>query len=382
MRWQLLSEWDIDSDLTPAAIAERRHPFSATNEKKAVRNGVPLALSPSEKKAEAKKQMLMYGNVELPEENFAWKKESGAPQCEDGCAFQDKVFTVDGFDQLCLTHCGEIDAMLKAASKDQRKGAELAQKVVRQQLAAMQTAKGQKLESKTSWSKSPNFSTKGYWPLVGDKADRKLTKLLVNKEEEAWHKGKNFNAKGYWPLNGNEDKLQHLELNVNGWPVHEKEMPEQYSKETVADGGFYKHFFDTGKKLQQAGVSVRKIFNVDHQKKPKKMQLDQNFKTSGYWPLAGEPNALQKDGVVLDSWPQGKENSMPEQYSEENPTQLGFYQHFFDTGSRLEGEGVNMKKNPVCFFGVTVAGLLCSVCTRCPAAFLWRLLPPGCFSTD
>merc|ERR1712127_1019572 len=45
----LLSEWDIDSDLTPAAIAERRHPFSATNEKKAVRNGVPLALSPSEK---------------------------------------------------------------------------------------------------------------------------------------------------------------------------------------------------------------------------------------------------------------------------------------------------------------------------------------------
>jgi hypothetical protein len=353
LRWQLLSEWDIDSDLTPAAIAERRHPFSATNGKQAVKNGVPLALSPSEKKAEAKKQMLMYGNVELPGENFSWKKESGAPQCEDGCAFKDKVFTVDGFDQLCMTHCGEIDAMLRAASKDQRKGAELAQQVVRQQLAAMQTAKGQKLESKEAWSKSPNFSTKGYWPLVGDKAGRKLTKLLVNKEEEAWHKENNFNAKGYWPLNGNEDKLQHLELKVNGWPVQEeREMPEQYSKETVADGGFYKHFFDTGEKLKKAGVSVRKSgehLTGESGYKPKKMQLDQNFKTSGYWPLAGEPNALQKEGVVLDSWPQGKENAMPEQYSEEDPTQLSFYQHFFDTGSRLEGEGVNMKKNPVRF---------------------------------
>lgn len=38
---------------------------------------------------------------------------------------------------------------------------------------------------------------------------------------------------------------------------------------------------------------------------------------------------------------------MPEQYSQENPTQLNFYKHFFDTGSRLETEGVNTKKNPV-----------------------------------
>ena len=27
---------------------------------------------------------------------------------------------------------------------------------------------------------------------------------------------------------------------------------------------------------------------------------------------------------------------MPEQYSDEDPTQLNFYKHFFDTGSRLE----------------------------------------------
>ena len=87
----MLSEWDIDSDLTPAAIAERRHPFTA------VKHKVPLMM-PSAMKAlspHAKKQMLMYGHVDLPQENFAFKKESGAPQCEDGCAFQDKVFTVE-----------------------------------------------------------------------------------------------------------------------------------------------------------------------------------------------------------------------------------------------------------------------------------------------
>ena len=81
--------------------------------------------------AGAKKQMLMYGHVELPTENFSFKKESGAPQCEDGCAFQDKVFTVDGFDQLCLTHCGDIDAILKDASKSQRRGIALAQRHMR-----------------------------------------------------------------------------------------------------------------------------------------------------------------------------------------------------------------------------------------------------------
>ena len=30
-------------------------------------------------------------------------------------------------------------------------------------------------------------------------------------------------------------------------------MPEQYSKDTVVDKAFYKHFFDTGKKLKAAG---------------------------------------------------------------------------------------------------------------------------------
>ena len=47
------------------------------------------------KELNAKKQMLMYGHVDLPTENFSFKSESAAPQCEDGCAFQDKVFTVE-----------------------------------------------------------------------------------------------------------------------------------------------------------------------------------------------------------------------------------------------------------------------------------------------
>ena len=64
--------------------------------------------------------VLMYGHVDLPAESFSFKKESGAPQCEDGCAFQDKVFTVEGWNELCLTHCGEIDAMLRDASRGQR----------------------------------------------------------------------------------------------------------------------------------------------------------------------------------------------------------------------------------------------------------------------
>ena len=60
------------------------------------------------KELNAKKQMLMYGHVDLPTENFSFKSESAAPQCEDGCAFQDKVFTVE------VSAC-EKDACLHAA---------------------------------------------------------------------------------------------------------------------------------------------------------------------------------------------------------------------------------------------------------------------------
>jgi hypothetical protein len=63
---------------------------------------------------------LMYGHVDLPAESFSFSHGSVAPQCEDGCAFQDKVFTVEGWNELCLAHCGEIDAMLRDASKGQR----------------------------------------------------------------------------------------------------------------------------------------------------------------------------------------------------------------------------------------------------------------------
>ena len=93
---QLLSEWDIDADTTPAAIADRKFAMSKDERKFATtkeKRKVPLVM-PSQKR-DAKKQMLMYGHVELPEQNFSFKKESGEPQCEEGCAFQDKVFTVE-----------------------------------------------------------------------------------------------------------------------------------------------------------------------------------------------------------------------------------------------------------------------------------------------
>ena len=323
----LLSEWDIDSDETPAAIAERRHP-----------------------PAGATKQMLMFGNVELPSDNFSWKKESGEPQCEDKCAFRDKVFTVEGFDQLCIAHCGEVDAILRAASKGQRAGIQLAQRTVRQQLA-LKAAKGQKL------------------------ADAK--------RGEAWYKTNTFNKKGYWPVDGNKDALAAAKVNVDHGLADEKEMSEQHSTETITDGSFYTHFLDTGHKLKKAGVHVaaRKGKRVEHgsnrllsvlsgfeklpaSEKSKVVQLesheaaeeknfkdshfyDKNFKAEGYWPLSGEPNKLAHEGMNLDAWPAGAEHPMPEQYSHENPTQLEFYQHFFDTGSRLNSLGVNMKKNPM-----------------------------------
>jgi hypothetical protein len=92
------------------------------------------------------------------------------------------------------------------------------------------------------------------------------------------------------------------DLNVDSWPIAEEHaMPEQYSKETVIDGGFYKHFFDTGDKLKKAGVSVRKSgehLTGESGYKTKVVSLDQNFKPSGYWPLAGEPNALEKQGMT------------------------------------------------------------------------------------
>jgi hypothetical protein len=61
----------------------------------------------------AKKQMLMYGHVDLPTENFSFKWESGAPQCEDGCAFQDKVFTVE------VSACGKYACLHAACTRGQ-----------------------------------------------------------------------------------------------------------------------------------------------------------------------------------------------------------------------------------------------------------------------
>lgn len=107
--------------------------------------------------------MLMYGNVEYPEDNFNFYKESGEPQCEGGvCAFRDKVFTVEvkyllqdhghepllpirrknrvrnrrlidvwlcfvqGWDQMCIQNCGEIDSIIEKANAAQKQNVQLA----------------------------------------------------------------------------------------------------------------------------------------------------------------------------------------------------------------------------------------------------------------
>jgi len=164
---------------------------------------------------------------------------------------------LQGFDQLCLSHCGEIDGMLEEASRGHRKSIELAQKVVRQQLAAVtppaQTApkiaphvqhgsnslwralaaaktaatdpsrqavnaavaSAQKLSSAANagskFTDSPNFNVDGYWPVVGDTRDRKMMKLL-HEDADPLSKHTNFNKKGYWPINGNDSKFKGLGL--------------------------------------------------------------------------------------------------------------------------------------------------------------------------
>jgi hypothetical protein len=50
----------------------------------------------------------------------------------------------------------------------------------------------------------------------------------------------------------------------------------------------YQHFFDTGKtgRLGAAGVSVAAVGErSDNPFDAKTVQLDQNFKTNGYWPV-------------------------------------------------------------------------------------------------
>ena len=94
--------------------------------------------------------------------------------------------------------------------------------------------------------------------------------------------------------------------------------------------------------------------------------------------MAGEPNKLEKEGVQVDGWPQGKEKPMPEQYSEEDPTQVDFYKHFFDTGSRLETVrsppfvSVAVLPAPVCWVWAFALG--CGICARmCSrACAIWR----------
>lgn len=117
------SQWDLMNEANYWDTEDYYYKAKPTQ----LRQKMPLTMPSRLRTADAQQQMLMYGHVDLPTEYFSWKKESGSSQCEDGCAFQDKVFTVDGFDKLCLTHCGEVEnAILKDASKGQRKGIALA----------------------------------------------------------------------------------------------------------------------------------------------------------------------------------------------------------------------------------------------------------------
>lgn len=95
----------------------------------------------------------------------------------------------------------------------------------------------------------------GNWPLISDLTGRKLNLLLGQNHDHDFTKMNNFNKKGYLPVNGNQKRLA-IHVNVDAWPMgKEHEMPEQHSKSGPLSAKFYTHFFDTGSKLQDAGIS-------------------------------------------------------------------------------------------------------------------------------
>ena len=106
-----------------------------------------------------------------------------------------------------------------------------------------------KYQGHEQWSKTPNFSTKGYWPLVGDPGDIKMFKLGVRPLalDKSLVKSPNFNIKGYWPLDANTHKLAGRNVAVNRWPIGEEHpMPEQVQGDNVMSLNYWSNFLDTG----------------------------------------------------------------------------------------------------------------------------------------
>jgi len=122
---------------------------------------------------------------------------------------------------------------------------------------------------------------------------------------------------------------------------------EDFDKLCIQHCGDIDSIIEARAKNSQANVQLASRATQQQLATRSTSKLDQNFHLSGYFPVDGNGNKLSQKGVALDSWPQGKEKVMPEQHDDENPLQLQFYQHFFDTGSRLAQSGVNMKKNPL-----------------------------------
>mmetsp|Transcript_28548 Transcript_28548/g.55699 ORF Transcript_28548/g.55699 Transcript_28548/m.55699 type:complete len:253 (-) Transcript_28548:82-840(-) len=141
-----------------------------------------------------------------PQDNFSWKNEApGNPPCDTGgCAFRDKAFTVDNWDQLCIQHCGDIDAMLEAVNDRQREGVMLAQGGRMQALTGMQPAEAGQL------------STAGVnldrWGL----AEHEMPEQEANAEED--HKDDNFVVKGWNSFWDSGRRLRNKGVNVDASP--------------------------------------------------------------------------------------------------------------------------------------------------------------------
>ena len=105
-----------------------------------------------------------------------------------------------------------------------------------------------KYQGHEQWSKTPNFSAEGYWPLVGDPGDIKMFKLGVRPLalDKTLVKSPNFNIKGYWPLDANTHKLAGRNVAVNRWPIGEEHpMPEQVQGDNVMSLNYWSNFLDT-----------------------------------------------------------------------------------------------------------------------------------------
>jgi len=120
------------------------------------------------------------------------------------------------------------------------------------------------------------------------------------KGHEKWSKTPNFNVKGYWPL--------------------------------VGDPGDKKLF-----KLMRPDLQFANTLNMD-----KNWHKKANFNVKGYWPLDANTHKLAQH-VTVDRWPAGKEKPMPEQAHSGNVFSLKYWQHFFDTGSKLKTAGISNK---------------------------------------